>query len=466
MTTTHFPPGPPQYRGLLGKLRLFLRFRTDMLHTVVETFETYGDLYDLHIDNSHIYVTRDPAHFHQALVDEPEKYDKDATYKNPDWGLAFFLGNGLLTSDGSFWRRQRKLIQPTFHTRHIESYAETMVDLAERTAESWRGLPEIEVDGAMMKLTLAIVSKTIFGSDVSSDAAQISEALTVLQHTAGNPPLLPSWIPTPRQKRQVEALRQLDEVVYRLIAERRADTQTHSDLLSLLMDARDNDDQGMSDKQVRDEAVTIMLAGHETTANALNWTWYLLALHPQVEARLHAELDTVLGGRRPTLADLKQLPYTDQVVKEAMRLYPPAYGISRVATEDTRLGEYDVPKGTVLNLYSYGTHRNPAIWPEPERFDPERFSPENEMQIARYAYMPFGGGPRVCIGNSFAMMEARLLLATLAQRYQLRLTPGQVVKPEPLITLRPRGGLHMRVEVRQPAARGEHADRETLEISP
>lgn len=464
--TPHFPPGPPHYRGLIGKLRLFLRFRSGILHTVVETFDTYGDLYDLHVDNSHIYVTRNPAHFHQALVEEAEHYNKDSTYKNPEWGLAFFLGNGLLTSDGSFWRHQRKLIQPTFHTRHIESYAETMVELTLRTAESWRGLPEVDVDDAMMKLTLAIVSKTIFGTDVSADAAQISQALTVLQHTAGNPPMLPSWLPTPRQKRQAEALRQLDEVVYRLIAARRQDSGAHHDLLSLLMDARDDDGQGMSDRQVRDEAVTIMLAGHETTANALNWTWFLLAQNPPVEARLHAELDSVLAGRTPTLADLRQLPYTEMVIKEAMRLYPPAYGISRIATKTTRLGEYDVPKGTVLNLYTFGAHRNPALWPQPERFDPDRFSPENEKQIPRYAYMPFGGGPRICIGNSFAMMEARLLLATLAQRYQLRLAPGQVVRPDPLITLRPKGGLHMRLEPRQPAPAHHAATPPILEISP
>ncbi len=449
-TALRYPPGPPQYRGIAGKLRLFLRFRGDMLQTVVDTFDTYGDLYDLHIDNNHVYVTRDPEHLRQALVEEPEKYNKDSTYKNPDWGLAFFIGNGLLTSDGAFWRRQRKLIQPSFHARHIESYAETMVDLTERTVTDWRGKTEVDVDDAMMKLTLAIVSKTIFGKDVSGDSASIADALTVLQHTAGNPPLLPAWVPTPRRKRQAEALRQLDEVVYKLIAERREDTTEHHDLLSLLLEARDDEGQGMTDQQVRDEAVTIMLAGHETTANALNWTWYLLAQNPDAEAKLHAELDTVLGGRRPTLADLKQLPYTEMVVKEVMRLYPPAYGFSRVAVEATTLGDYDVPKGAVLNLYTYGTHRDARLWPEPERFQPERFSPEAEKQIPRYAYLPFGGGPRVCIGNSFAMMEARLLLATLAQQYQLRLAPGQIVRPDPLITLRPKGGLHMRIDARQP----------------
>jgi cytochrome P450 len=450
-TALRYPPGPPQYQGIFGKIRLFLRFRGNLLQTVLETFNTYGDLYDLHIENSHIYVTRDPEHLRQALVEDPDKYNKDATYKNPDWGLAFFIGNGLLTSDGSFWRRQRKLIQPSFHARHIESYAETMVELAERTVAEWRGKAETDVDDAMMKLTLAIVSKTIFGKDVSGDSAQISEALTVLQHTAGNPPMLPAWVPSPRRKRQAQALKQLDDVVYRLIAERREDTSPHSDLLSLLLDARDEDGQGMTDQQVRDEAVTIMLAGHETTANALNWTWVLLAQNPDVEAKLHAELDTVLGGRTPTLADLKQLPYTDMVIKEAMRLYPPAYGFSRIAVEPTTIGDYDVPKGTILNLYTYGTHRDPKLWDEPEAFRPERFSPEAEKLIPRYAYLPFGGGPRVCIGNSFAMMEARLLLATLAQHYRLRLAPGQVVPTDPLITLRPKGGLHMRLEKRQPA---------------
>lgn len=450
-TPSHFPPGPPQYRGITGKIRLFLRFRGDMLKMVVETFDKYGDTYDLHVDNQHIFVTRDPELLRQALVEDPDKYDKDAVYKNPDWGLAFFIGNGLLTSDGEFWRRQRKLIQPSFHARHIESYAETMVDYAERTADEWRGATEVDVDDAMMKLTLAIVSKTIFGKDVSGDAAQIGDAITVLQHTAGNPPMLPQWLPTPHKRRKATALRQLDAITYRLIAERRADTSEHGDLLSLLMNARDEDGEGMSDKQVRDEAITIMLAGHETTANALNWTWMLLAQNPQVEARLHAELDSVLGGRRPTLADLKQLPYTEMVIKESMRLYPPAYGFSRVANQTTRLGDYDVPKGTILNLFTYGTHRDAKLWPDPERFEPERFSAENEKQIPRYAYLPFGGGPRVCVGNSFAMMEARLLLATLAQRYQLRLAPGQTVNTEPLITLRPKDGLRMRVEPRQPA---------------
>lgn len=450
MTTAyHYPPGPPQYRGISGKIRLFLRFRGNMLKTVVDTFDVYGDTYDLHVDDAHIFVTRDPELLRFALVEESDKYDKDAVYKNPDWGLAFFIGNGLLTSDGAFWRRQRKLIQPSFHARHIESYAETMVDYAERTADEWRDWREVDVDDAMMKLTLAIVSKTIFGKDVSGDSARIGEALTVLQHTAGNPPLLPPWVPTPRKRQQAKALRQLDEVTYRLIAERRADTGEHGDLLSLLMNARDEDGEGMSDKQVRDEAITIMLAGHETTANALNWTWVLLAQNPQVEARLHAELDAVLGGRRPTLDDLNRLPYTEMVIKESMRLYPPAYGFSRVANQTTRLGDYDVPKGTVLNLFTYGAHRDPKHWPDPNRFEPERFSEANEKQIPRYAYLPFGGGPRVCVGNSFAMMEARLLLATLAQRYRLRLSPGQAVVTDPLITLRPKGGLHMHVEPRQ-----------------
>jgi cytochrome P450 len=206
----------------------------------------------------------------------------------------------------------------------------------------------------------------------------------------------------------------------------------------------------MTDVQVRDEAITLLLAGHETTANALNWTWYLLAQNPDKEALLHDELDRVLGGRAPTLADLKQLPYTEMVVKESMRLYPPAYSFGRMSIEDVNIGGYDLPANCDINIFSYTAHRDPRWWDEPEAFRPERFSPENEKLIPRYAYFPFGGGPRICIGNSFAMMEARLMLATMAQQFQLRLKPGQKVELDPLITLRPLGGMHMRVEQREP----------------
>ena len=256
-------------------------------------------------------------------------------------------------------------------------------------------------------------------------------------------------MPTPQKFRADRAVRELDRIVYGMINERRASGEDKGDLLSMLLLAEDEDGSRMSDKQARDEAVTLFLAGHETTANALNWTWYLLAQHPEVEAKLHDELDTVLAGQPPTLDDLKRLPYTEMVMKESMRLYPPAWSFSREALEDIQLGDYTVPKGSVVAILGYLTHRDPRWWDAPEAFMPERFSEENEANIPRYVYIPFGGGPRICIGNSFAMMEARLLLATIASRYRLALSPGQKVEPQPLITLNPKNGLPMTLRVRE-----------------
>jgi cytochrome P450 len=279
---------------------------------------------------------------------------------------------------------------------------------------------------------------------------RVASAVDNFQEMMNDPTLIPRWLPTPKNMRHRRALETLDEIVYGFIRERREHMEDKGDLLSMLLLSVDEEDgTGMNDKQVRDEAVTLFLAGHETTANALNWTWYLLSNNPQVEAKLHHELDTVLGGNPPTLADLRRLPYTDMVIKESMRLYPPAWSIGRAAAVDTEVMGYTIPKGSNVNIVTHRVQRHASIWSNPNDFIPERWLAENSENIPRYAYLPFGGGPRVCIGNSFATMEANLLLATIAQSYQLRVKDGANIVPQPFITLFPRDGMPMRIEKRQ-----------------
>ncbi len=444
------PAGPPPVKGLINQLRLFNDIHGNMIGYFDRLFEQYGDFFVVQIGEGRMFMVSNPEAIYEILVEKPKQFYKGSDYRNRQNGLARFLGNGLLTSDGEFWKRQRKLVAPALHARRIEAYADTMIEVTERMLESWRGRTELDVDQEMMHATLQIVAKSLFNADVHEDADRVGAALTVIQHAMGGMTLIPAWMPTPGKIRTNRAVRALDDLMYGLITERRRSGEDYGDLLSMLLLARDDNDKGMSDLQVRDEAVTLFLAGHETTANALNWTWLLLAQNPDAEARLHAELDAVLGGRAPTLADLKQLPYTEMVVKESLRLYPPAYSFGRMAIEDASIHGYDIPANSDVNVFSWVTHHDPRWWDQPDQFRPERFSPENEPNIPRYAYLPFGGGPRICVGNSFAMMEARLMLATMAQHYQMRLTPGQTVELDPLITLRPRGGLHMKVEAREP----------------
>jgi cytochrome P450 len=445
------PPGPPPVNGLINTLRFFNEVKqVGMLKRFSDYFEQYGDFFVLQFGNVKSFMLANPDAIYEVLVEKSKQFYKASDYRNRQTGLARFLGSGLLTSDGEFWKRQRKLVAPSLHAKRIEAYAETMVDVTQRTIDGWRDGGELDVDQEMMRATLEIVGKALFQVDVSSHSKRVGRSLTTIQQNMGGFTLIPPWMPTPGKLHVNRAVRDFDDLIYGIIAERRRSNEDHGDLLSMLLLARDDDDNGMTDVQVRDEAITLLLAGHETTANALNWTWMLLAQNPDKEALLHEELDHVLGGRAPTLADLKQLPYTEMVVKESMRLYPPAYSFGRMAIEDVQIGGYDIPANSDINIFSYTAQRDPRWWDEPEAFRPERFSPENEKTIPRYAYFPFGGGPRVCIGNSFAMMEARLMLATMAQQFQLRLKPGQKIELDPLITLRPLGGMHMRVEQRQP----------------
>jgi cytochrome P450 len=451
MTTVNRPPMPPK-EFIFGHAR---QLRGDSMNYEREITRTYGDFVHLKFFNRYdAYVINHPDDAHQVLVTEARKFNKAPIYKLM---LSTFLGDGLLVSDGDFWRRQRKLAQPAFHSRRIDSYAETMVSFTERLLNEYQPGETRDINADMMRLTLNIVSKTLFDTELESEAARINTALTTLLHIttewARSPlTMLPIIrdLPKPMDFRRDKAVADLDAIIQRIIDERRKSKDDRGDLLSMLLLAQDEDGSQMTDKQVRDEAVTLVLAGHETTANALTWTWYLLAQHPEIEAALHAELDEVLAGRSPTLADLPRLQYTEMVVKEAMRMYPPAPSVGRQAIEDVQIGDYLLPKDTLVMIHPHLIHRDPRWWDDPDRFMPERFSPENEAKLRKYAYLPFGGGPRICIGNSFAMMEAVLLLATIAQHYTLELVPGQTITPVAEITLRPHPNIMMTVHERVP----------------
>jgi cytochrome P450 len=458
-TTTMMPtgyrtvPGPKPMNNILSVLGFAMQAQRNLLELMDGQFKRYGDTFMFEAMKRRQYMFSHPDHIQEIVLTQASKFHKESDYKNEKHGLARFMGNGLVVSDGEFWKRQRKLSAPALHARRIQNYAGTMVEYTAQMLDQWQDGARLDIADEMMRLTLNIVARTLFNVDVSKDATRIKEAMDTLQEVAGGSTFLrlPTWVPTPLELRARKGLRDLDEIVYGIIRERRASGEDKGDLLSMLLLAKDDDGNGMTDKQARDEAVTMFLAGHETTANALNWTFYALAQHPDILAKLHAEVDTVLAGRMPTLPDLEQLKYTEMVVKESMRLYPPVWGFGRQAMEDVRIGEYEVPQGSSLVVSTYWTHRDPRWFPYPARFDPERFNAENEPKIRKYAYVPFGGGPRICIGNSFAMMEARLLLATIVSRFTLSLAPGQRVEMLPLITLNPKGGLPMTVRRRQPA---------------
>jgi cytochrome P450 len=444
------PPSPPTANLILGHLPNYQR---DSMGYEMHVARTYGDIVHMRWVNRHAYFISHPDYVRQVLVDEADKFYKAPIYRDL---LSYFLGNGLLTSDGDFWRRQRKLAQPAFHTKRIQSYAGVMVDYTVRLLSEWQPGRTRDLNRDMARLTLSIVAKTLFNADIEKDANRIGNALTdILEVTTKRiqSPIqvIPDWIPTEGNKRRKAAVRELDTIVLGMIEQRRAANEDQGDLLSMLMLARDDTDQGMTDRQLRDEAVTIVLAGHETTANAISWTWYLLAQHPEAEAKLHAELDRVLGSRLPTTDDLRHLLYVEMVIKESMRLYPPIPSIARLAMEDVVIGGYPVPKGMIVSMAPHVIHRDPRWYPEPDEFRPERFTREFEKSLPKCAYLPFSTGPRICIGNSFAMMEAVLILATIAQRYRLGLVAGQTITPHAALTLRPQPNIQMTLEER-PAA--------------
>ncbi len=397
------------------------------------------------------------------LLNEPECIrhvltDNAANYHKSVIGLRLLkrgLGNGLLTSEDDVWLRQRRIINPAFHHSRLKIMAEIMVAETEETARLWDATAareeERDILEDMMNLTLRIIVRTMFSSDIGPAAADVHTHLSRIQELTGRPAIsdlfgLPDWIPRPRARRAEASQRVLDEIVGRLIRARRDNPGEQGDLLDMLMSARDEKSgQGMSDRQIRDEVMTIYAAGHETTANALTWTMYLVSQHPEVEGRLLAEWDGVLGGRPPLYDDARNLAYTRQVIDEALRLYPPAHTFGRHALGPDRVGSYDIPRGAEVMIAPWVLHRHKRLWEAPERFDPDRFRPEAVRARHPYAYLPFGGGPRTCIGKNFALVEAQLALVSLLQRYRARLAPGFPVEPVALITLRPRWGMVMRL---------------------
>ncbi|HEX2122431.1 MAG TPA: cytochrome P450 [Thermoanaerobaculia bacterium] len=439
------PPGPKSW--LPGK---FLRaMQYDPLTFLTRVTGEYGDAVHFTIGRQKMFFFSHPDLVRDVLVTRNASFIKGLVLQR----TKIVLGEGLLTSEGELHKRQRRLAQPAFHRERIHRYGEVMVEHARRARERWRDGEELDLHQEMMRLTLSVVAKTLFDADVDDEADEIGGALTELMLMF--PLLLHPLseflrrLPLPQVRRFERALARLDRTIYAIIEERRRAGVDRGDLLSMLLLAQDleGDGGGMSDLQLRDETMTLFLAGHETTANALAWTFYLLARNPDAERELHRELDSVLGGRLPAPADHPRLPYTEMVLAESMRLRPPAWGVGRYATEETKIGAWDVPKNGLVVVAQWVTHRDARFWPDPERFDPLRFTPEAKQARPKLAYFPFGGGARVCIGESFAWMEGVLILATLAQQWRFESHGGDVA-PQALITLRPRGGMPMRAVAR------------------
>lgn len=362
------------------------------------------------------------------------------------------VGNGLLTSEGEEWKRQRRLSSPAFHRHRISAYADTMVDYTRRLMANWQPGEMRDMHREMMRLTLEIVVRCLFSADVSNDVDHVGDTLKELVKPFAAQATL-KWIldnrlPTPTHLRFNKFAKRIDDVVYRIIAERRASGKDEGDLLSMLLAARDEDGSQMNDQQLRDEVMTLFLAGHETTALTLAWSWYLLGKYPDAEKKFHDELDDVLGGRAPTMADLPRLKFTEQIAKECMRLYPPAYGLGREAIDDCEIGGYPVPAGTQVFMFQWVTQRDARFFDRPDDFVPERWTSNFEESLPKYAYFPFGGGPRACIGASFAMMEMMLVLATIGQRFRLELAPNHRVEIYPAMSLRPKDGVEVIVKPR------------------
>lgn len=438
------PPSPPGNNPLRG---LWRALSGNRLQQFTELQQLYGDIVRFNVGPILVYLINDPEMIKYIVQDNNKNYVKGMGLRR----AKILLGDGLLTSEGAFWRRQRRLIQPTFHRQQLQAFAETMVACTLELRQRWdaragRDLT-FDVAGEMMRLTLDIVTRTLFGAHLpAAEAERVAQVFPPLLRVFEYRVVIPfdgvENLPLPIVRRYKGYIQQLDEIVYGIIQQRRAAGEQRQDLLGLLMAAQDEETgEQMTDDQVRDEVMTLFLAGHETTANALTWAWYLLGLHPAARAHLQTELDQVLAGRPPSAADLPRLVYTRWVIDEALRLYPPAWIISREPLADDVVGGYHVPAGATVIMSPYLVQRHPAYWDAPELFRPERFAPEAGANRPRFAYFPFGGGPRLCIGNHFALTEATLILATIAQRYHLEPLPTHPVIPQPALVLKPKHGV-------------------------
>jgi cytochrome P450 len=408
----------------------------------------YGDVAGLRVLNFRSIFINHPDTIEEVLVTNARRYMKGRVLR----ANRHVFGEGLLTSEGDFWLRQRRLAQPAFHRGRIASYAATMVEYTQRLLAGWRDGEERDAHQEMMRLTLQIVGKTLFDADVERDAQDVGKSMEMLLEIGANfrrTIFVPHWLPTPANLRVKREVAQIEQILYRIIAERRASGRDAGDLLSMLLNAQDEDGSRMTDRQLRDETITLFLAGHETTAGTLSWAWWLLAQNPAAEARLHAELEAVLGDRPPSLDDVPRLVYTGHVITETLRLYPAAWGMARLVLEDHKLAGYPVKKGMGVAMAQWVVHRDPRWYDAPEEFRPDRWEGDLARRLPRFAYFPFGGGPRQCIGNAFALMEATLILSTVAQRFRMRLVHDHPVTPLPSITLRPRHGIRVVLESRQ-----------------
>jgi cytochrome P450 len=408
----------------------------------------YGDLFYYRAVWMHVYFLNHPDLIEAALVRNQQNLIKDRVIRNSRW----FFGEGLLTSEGDYWKRQRRLSQPAFHREKICSYAPVMTGYAEQMLAHWHDGEIIDVHQEMMKLTLRIVVRALFNVE-AEQTGKISTSLNVMmRHSAGARMLLPPFVrrlPLPGMSEVRRAVADLTNMVYRIIHLRRERQEEDAgDLLSMLMQARDEDQSQMTDQQLRDEVMTFLLAGHETTALALSWTWFLLSRNPQLRDKLHEELERVLGGRAPSYSDLPQLIYSERVIKESMRIYPPAWSLAREVSNGFELRGYEIPAGANLVMSQWIMHRDSRYFPAPEKFDPDRWGSAECQRLPRFAYFPFGGGPRQCIGAGFAMMEAVLLLATIASQFELTAVEGYPVTPVPSFTLRPKQGMQVRLKRR------------------
>lgn len=445
MTQARVPPGPKGH-WLGGNLPDFRKHRLDFF---TRTAREYGDVVKLRFAHRPIYLVSHPDAIEQILVTKAKHFIKHFALRMSP----LVLGRGLLTSDGDFWLKQRRLIQPIFLASRIKSYGHDMVTATQRLIANWKPGEARDIHAEMMHVTLDIAAKTLFGAEVDHEAKAVAEAMDVFQSNFiqrfNSLIPIPMWIPTLGNLRMRRAVRRLDEILYRIITHRRQAKTEQSDLLSLLLQARDEQGGGgMDDRQLRDEAITLFLAGHETTALTLSWAWYLLGTHPDTEHKLLAEIDTVLQGRLPTADDWPKLKFAEMVVLESMRLFSPAYVFGREAIADCEIAGYHVPRGMTTLMSQWVVHRDPRFWDEPDTFRPERWGEEKIKTMPKFAYFPFGGGPRVCIGQQFAMMEMALVLATIAQKFRFKMQPGAVVTPQASFTLRPAQGVPGLIEAR------------------
>ncbi|MEP7234443.1 MAG: cytochrome P450 [Ignavibacteriota bacterium] len=442
MSVTNSRPIPANPDNLL--LRAYRGIYWNRIKLLERLATRHPDIVSSNFGPRQLILLNSPAYIQEVLVEQAGKFQKSREFKLYTRPL---LGNGLLLSEEEDHKRNRKLVAPAFVHRRIREYAKVMSDYTISGIANWKDGETIDISREMMRITLAIAGKTLFGSEVGGEAEDVKRRLTFLSHYADEQLRFPLHIPyhwsTPRNNKVRTAIKGLDDIIYGMISERRNSREDVGDLLSMLLLARDEDDgSGMTDLQVRDEAMTIFLAGHETTSNGMSWMWYLLAKHPHIFVRLRKELE-ILEGQPPTLEDLPRIPYCLQVFKEALRLYPPAYILTRVAMENVVIDGYEIKKDAVMMISPYLLHRREDLFSDPERFDPDRFSPENEKKISKYSYLPFGAGPRVCIGNQFALIEAHLMTATIAQKFTFEMADPKPAETEPLITLRPKGGIRV-----------------------